>query len=405
MKAVLHNVLCSLLADAIRGRPARITLDLSPREWDRLMAVALQHDILALLYPAAAGLPPGTIPNDRLVRWRHHALQAGIQEVRRFHEALAITDAFAARALPCVAFKGMVLRALYPQPDLRTMGDIDLLIRPHDLPAVEVLLLERGLQPMGANAPHYSWRFGPSLIIELHTALFRHSPASLEESFLAGAVARQADSRTYFVPPPEDAAVYQVLHMAKHFLHLGFGLRELADFTLQMERGLSIPGLLERLDVCGTGRFGRAVLLAARQELGHSLPEETTSAWNIPREAVDRLSEAILSAGTHGMTNAENSLSLAAGSRVDGSVPDSGPPARWRFLGWLLFPSTPDLHPRYAYVTSHRYLLPVAWIHRLVRTAILTPAVAFTSLRFGLRYLLKGSRLQQLQADLGLLHP
>lgn len=398
----MQAVLCSLLSDAIRGRPARDIPPFSPGEWNRLMEAALRRGILALLYPAAAGLPAGTIPADRLTRWRHLALQAGIGEARRFHLALEATDAFAKRALPCVAFKGMVLRALYPQPDLRTMGDIDLLLRPADLPAAEDLLRKQGHRPVGVNTLHHTWRAGPGLLIELHTALLPRSPGTLEDAFFAGATPHRADNRVYSSPSPEDAAFYQVLHMAKHFRYLGFGLRELADFTLQVEKGLSLPRLLERLDAAGVGKFGRAVLLAARNRLALKLPDETAAAWNIPAETVDRLGDDILNAGIHGGDNLGNALSLAA-IRQDGT--ESGSRARWRLLLWLLFPPAGDLLPRYAYARSRRWLLPLAWVHRLARTAVLSPAAACTVLGFALRHLVAGNPRQRFQADLGLLQP
>ena len=405
MRAQLQTVLCSLLGDAIRGRAPRSLPALSPQAWGHLLDLALQHSVFAILYPVLTELPKGTIPEAQLGRWRLLALQAGIQEVRRFHEALDLTSALAERSLECVAFKGMALRALYPQPALRTMGDIDLLIRPAGLLAAEALLRERGLGPVGVNAHHHSWRSGPGLFVELHTALFKHSDGALEQDFFSHALPHREAGRSYCAPAPEDAAVYQMLHMAKHFRYLGFGLRELADLVLQSEQGLSLARVLERLDACGTGRFGRAVLLVAHRLLDLNLPEATVAAWNIPPAIVARLEEAILSSGTHGKTNIENALFLAASTQEHAETSASPSPARWRFLVWFFFPAASDLHPRYAYATRHRGLLPLAWIHRLARTALLAPATAWAMLRFGVRYLCVGNQRRRFERDLGLSQP
>lgn len=405
MRAQLQAVLCSLLGDAIRGRTPRDIPALPPHAWNRLMELALQHSVLAILYPAIAGLPPGTIPESLLGRWHLLTLQAGIQEARRFQEALDLTSALADRSVACVAFKGMVLRALYPQPDLRTMGDIDLLIRPEDLLAAEALLQERGLRPVGVKGHHHAWRSGPGMFIELHGALFEHSAGALEQAFFAHAIPHQETSRSYCAPAPEDAAVYQVLHMAKHFRYLGFGLRELADLVLQCEQGLALSRVLERLDACGTGRFGRAVLLVAHRLLNLNLPETDRAAWSIPQATVAHLAEVILSAGTHGMTNVENALFLAASSQGHGELPNSTPPARWRFLLWLFFPAASELHPRYAYAAKHHGLLPLAWAHRLARAALRAPGAAWAVLRFGGRFLFTGHRRRRFERDLGLFQP
>jgi len=405
MRAQLQTVLCSLLGDAIRGRPHRNRPALSPYAWNHLLDLALQHSVLAILYPALVGMPQGTVPAALLDRWQLLTLQAGIQEARRFQEALALTSALAERSIACVAFKGMVLRTLYPQPDLRTMGDIDLLVRPADLLMAEALLQERGLRPVGVNAHHHSWRSGPGLFVEVHTALFKKSDGALEQTFFAQAIPHQEAGRRYCAPAPEDAAVYQILHMAKHFRYLGFGLRELADLVLQCEQNLSLARVLERLDACGTGRFGRAALLVAGRLLDLHLPEVTVAAWNIPPATVTRLAETILSAGTHDKTNIENALFLAAKSQEYGTTAASAPPARWRFLVWFFFPTASALHPRYAYATKHRGLLPLAWIHRLARTALLAPATAWAMLRFGVRYLCMGNQRRRFERDLGLSQP
>jgi hypothetical protein len=378
---------------------------LSPQAWGHLLDLALQHSVFALLYPALAGLPRGSIPASLLGRWRLLTLQAGIQEARRFQEALELTSALAERSIACVAFKGMVLRTLYPQPDLRTMGDIDLLVRPADLLAAEALLQERGLGLVGATALHHSWRSGPGLFLELHTALFKHSDGALEAAFFTHAITQEAAGRRYGAPAPEDAAVYQILHMAKHFRYLGFGLRELADLVLQCEQGLSLARVLERLEAFGTGRFGRVVLLVASRLLDLQLPADTVAAWNIPTALVARLADTILSAGTHGEFNIDNALFLAARIQEHGELSISTPPARWRFLVWFFFPAASDLHPRYAYASQHPGLLPLAWLHRLARTALLAPLTAWAMLRFGLRYLCVGNQRRRFESDLGLPQP
>jgi hypothetical protein len=145
------------------------------------------------------------------------------------------------------------------------------------------------------------------------------------------------------------------------------------------------------------------VLLVARDRLDLKLPPEA-GAWTVSRDTVNRLAEDVLRAGVHGRENVEHSLSGRIPRRA-ALEPGAAPRGRWRVLVWLLVPPAAGLGPRYGYARANRWLLPLAWFHRLVRTTLLAPAAAWSILRFGFRYLVSGSRRERLQGDLGLRQP
>jgi len=95
-------------------------------DWQGLFALARQHGVVTLLYDAILRLPPERQPQgDMALSWalsaertRHHfAHQAEVLQslARRSKEA----------ALPMLLVKGMELACLYPVPDSRACGDID----------------------------------------------------------------------------------------------------------------------------------------------------------------------------------------------------------------------------------------------------------------------------------------
>lgn len=390
-----RGVLFALLAAAIRNRTPAPPQALSSPEWARLIGTADAANLLPLLYPAAACCSgPGAPPPTRLATWRKTAYQAAMIEERRMREGLKVTAALAHQGLPCIAFKGMALRDLYPHPALRTMGDIDLLVRQEDVPSAEDTLKTLGFRRVGEKAFQSSWSSGPGSLIELHSALLEEPQPELERLFFEHAVVRQTAGGTFRAPAPEDAAVYQVLHMAKHLRYLGFGLRDLADLALLLEQGVDVGRLMARLDGCGAGTFGRAVLLVCRAVLALRLSAKTTAAWEIPPDTLRRLTDEIVSAGVHGKNSPEREWSR----RVAVQTGDS--PGRF-FLAQA-FPSTNELGHRYGYSRSRSWLLVAAWMHRLIRAAALTPRQTCQGLRLALRARFGTDQRRVLLAKLGL---
>lgn len=114
----------------------------SELEWRLAGAAAVAHGVSPLLAGFSTWAPPGW--QDFLASQREHV------EIRqqRIAGLLAQMDARARRmALPLVALKGSALHALglYIAGE-RPMADIDLLVRPRDLPVVQALLEEMGYE-------------------------------------------------------------------------------------------------------------------------------------------------------------------------------------------------------------------------------------------------------------------
>ena len=118
--------------------------------------------------------------------------------LQRRHETLALLDILAREpAIPVVLLKGMALAAsLYPDPALRPMNDVDLLVPSALLSQAAARLRAEGytyeghnhMQRLGAaqlyQVSFTSQRTEPHLLIELHTTFPHLSPAG-EEAAIA----------------------------------------------------------------------------------------------------------------------------------------------------------------------------------------------------------------------------
>jgi len=119
--------------------------------WKFLFAMAERHGLQPLLYQALSG---GRLADEQAVPAEElHALQRAYQT--NLHKALLlsrelirIVDHLTALGIEVMPYKGLALaEALYGDIASRQTGDIDLLIRPRDLPRIRQAVGELGYKP------------------------------------------------------------------------------------------------------------------------------------------------------------------------------------------------------------------------------------------------------------------
>ena len=121
--------------------------------WLGLLAEAKQHNVLPQVYHVAEGLLPPEIRAAYSQEFRRQLY--AILRVTGLHNEmhLLLTQA----GIPYVVLKGCVSSSYYPQPELRTLGDVDLLIRRENREKVHGLMLGEGysLDPESEEHRHH----------------------------------------------------------------------------------------------------------------------------------------------------------------------------------------------------------------------------------------------------------
>lgn len=147
-----------------------------------------------------------------------------------------ICDALEKAETDFIPLKGSVLRRLYPEPWMRTSADIDVLVTPQQLQkACEVLSKLDGysLESEGSHDVKFLTQNG--VYLELHFDLMEDSVGEGFSSVLKnawnyaesveGCVHHKAFRNEFFL-------LYHIVHMAKHFLSGGCGIRPFVDLLL-----------------------------------------------------------------------------------------------------------------------------------------------------------------------------
>jgi hypothetical protein len=237
--------------------------------WEALVAASRREGVSALLHRALAGVPgvppPVTARLGALERdtWARNAWLTA-----RWAEAVGALDG---AGVASVTLKGMALiHAVYPDPGLRPMADVDLLIRPGDLPAARAALAGLGYRTSGP-ALEAAERFrGFQHFVRDITILDLHWDAANYTRFAGivgvdhdGLWARrrplEAAGARGAMPAPEDL----LLHVALHLV-LGSDFGRLVWYA-------DLDAIVRRLPVDWDAALREAERWRARAALGRAL--------------------------------------------------------------------------------------------------------------------------------------
>jgi len=118
-----------------------------PIDWSVLLSLAQHHGVTPLLCRTAACCT-GLFPREILSVLHCRFQETARANLMRLGELARVLDTLTAGKISVIPFKGPNLGCyVYGDVALREFSDLDVLIRPNDLPAAKKLLLEAGYSP------------------------------------------------------------------------------------------------------------------------------------------------------------------------------------------------------------------------------------------------------------------
>ena len=370
------NVLfLAILKAALHGERPELPSNIPTEQWQALFHLAGIHKVLPLIYEAVYRHPSlaGTALLGRAKQQVRHQV---VMQTLRTEEFLALNDELQAAGVNPLIVKGIVCRSLYPQPDHRPSGDEDVLIPPAQLGLCHQALTRFGMTTTAqAQAYELPYRKADSpLYIELHQHLFPPEQAAYGDlnRFFADvhrrAITVQIQGHSIRTLDHTDHLFYLICHAFKHFLHSGFGIRQVCDillFTNAYGAVVDWPQILKNCRAIRAERFAGAIFAIGRRHLGLDVRQAAyPESWQALEVDEMPILLDLLSAGLYG--DASMSRKHSSNITLDAmAAQKTGKKARGALLS-SVFPSARQLKGRYPYLKKHPYLLPVAWGSRLL---------------------------------------
>lgn len=234
--------------------------------WDpqALARMILRQSLVTMVYP--------TICRQTDERWSEvkgllkqaydRAVHQGMVQEYEFQTLL---EEMERDGIDCLPLKGWVMREYYPDPLMRSMGDLDVLVREMDSRRMQEWMEARGYSAESMDpTTHDSYTKPPCFNIELHHCLVGKiylQQTAWQENGLASLWRkeyRMEGKKHVYRFSDEDFLVFHLLHFYKHFTRSGVGIRPLVDlfvFLQAKEDGLDRDYLKHQLDALHLAAF------------------------------------------------------------------------------------------------------------------------------------------------------
>ncbi len=267
-----------------------------------------------------------------------------------------IKKLFCAESIKFVPFKGVILRELYPEPEARTMGDIDLLIEKGRQKQVKKLLCANGFVCTVCAAGEWVYTKG-GVTAEIHTSIINGKiGSSSADVFFENAISKAEFNGCEGRFPAQYHFEYILAHLAHHFDYNGAGIKMVLDLAVLLKNSeINIEQAETDFKKMGLGKFAKIILAICKKWFGYG--KEC-------KYPIQKTEDFIASHGAFGNVSRNKAVVVERTKLARGS-------ANGKFSAKLalLFPSYEEMCAL-SYITflkGRRWLTPLAWIYRFFR--------------------------------------
>ncbi|MBQ0066445.1 MAG: nucleotidyltransferase family protein [Firmicutes bacterium] len=308
--------------------------------------------------------------------YKELAIQKVSSQIVRTSQFLDLYSYLEKRGLHPIIVKGLALRNIYPKSNFRTSCDEDILIQPEEKYLYHEALLEYGMSQLDSKE-------------DIDT--------SFEMSYIQESTGLYIEAHQYLIPPESKAygdlnkyfkdinieyieynghlirtldvtshVFFLICHSFKHFLHSGFGIRQISDLVIFSSK---------YADCIDWGRIEAQSkdmnafdFVRAMYKIGTNLLPENNyltyiKDWDIESIDDSSLLLDVLESGVHGASDITRLHSSNITLNAVSSSKEQKKKKNSVFSS--VFLPVNSLKGKYTYLESYPFLLPVAWIQRV----------------------------------------
>ncbi|MDE6615600.1 MAG: nucleotidyltransferase family protein [Lachnospiraceae bacterium] len=242
-----ENLLCHLLEYAINGKHFNGIGNYTADEYNKAIKTAAMHNVLPLLYDTLDNA--GTSGDILTEKVENMALQAVQQSYHLLFLSKYVINILEENGIKAVLLKGSSTASLYPVPELRKSGDVDLLLEnAGSVDKAGSILIKAGFRMETEQHAHHHvvYKSPDGIDVELHSLLVEPFDNNRINNYLEKAKAGifkdncRKDVMGIELPVLSEPfhAFYLLLHMLQHFLRSGFGLKLICDWAVFWNRDI-----------------------------------------------------------------------------------------------------------------------------------------------------------------------
>lgn len=334
---------------------------ISSANFQLLPHIAKEQGVASFVYDGArrAGIP---IPDIIGQQWKNHITASMFQNERLLSAQNAVIRCFEQAHIPVAVLKGSSIARYYSQPELRALGDIDILVKKTDICTARELLLQNGYKEEEYKHGFHIGFSKNGVTIELHEQVtaFPDTPGGQEaqkiaDGFLDNLDVGSVSGYDFPVLSRSNQAMSLLLHMVRHMFEGGIGLRQLCDWMVfaAAESSHFSDEICPVLRRCGMLEFAEVATKTCVEYLGLD-PACCLWCGDVDEQTCTLFIDAVFHGGNMGSANTDTMGSLFTDEKSMGS--NTSP------IKAFLQKMNRRTYKSFPFVERCKILLPLFWL-------------------------------------------
>ena len=268
------------------GSAKEIPDSLKDADWKELYCIAQMQALLGVLFYGIRRLPKELAPEQKLlIQWMAMAEIIRKQNVRLFLDSVNVCQNFKNEGFANCILKGQGNALLYPDPYMRTSGDIDIYLaggRNRVMQYINKVCPNQVMRYHHVDFPVMKTpievHFTPSyMFFPVHNRRVQEWFKEVMDLQCSNVVKLPDGYGEITMPTMNFNVIYILSHLYRHVFTEGIGLRQLIDYYFVLVKSeeqsvTNLTALQHELKNLGLWKFAQAVMYVLHETLG--LPEE-----------------------------------------------------------------------------------------------------------------------------------
>ena len=344
----IYLLSCFLSGDAPKGRET---------DFEELYHLADIHDVSAIVAQELKLVESEWKPTGLIASHFTQTIGLTVREYQKKEQVYsAVKKILTAAEIPHLFVKGAIIKEYYPIPEMRTSGDIDVIVKPESFDTVlNIVHANSNLMTLVEHTTNVIVVKMNGIEVEIHSSADVGS-GYFENVFSLCSV---SNGFTYELDDT-DHLLYIICHLAKHLAYRGAGIRMLMDIDV-MIRHIPNFNLEAFLLLCDKANIRKtAEALISLSVYWFHTPVQQTVDFTADSKLLESFENVILDGGSFGYEMNAIPLRYIAADNTQLTLFN-----KIKVLLKMAFPSREYLKKCYPYYNNHASLYPVARINRV----------------------------------------
>lgn len=315
-------------------------------DFEHLYNIAVKHKIEVLV--GYAFLPyKDSIAPEKWSMYEKSMYMAAMDEVNRDYAVKELDRVFTENDIDYMHLKGHIIKNIYPISHMRTMSDLDILVKPEQRELIYKLVGQMGYKIAYENVREFNYI--KKVAFEFHLDMISEKYKLYHDYYEDIWYKGKKIKDNLFELSDEDYFIYHIVHMAKHYKGAGTGIRSFVDvfvFLKNKQQFLDWDYIYSELGKINLEKFAKNVISLSQMWFVNGNTDEK----------LKKMAEYVYASGVYGCKAHAEVFRTVQVERMGGA----------RTIISMVFPDMHVMSELYPILIKYKFLLPFFWIKRLV---------------------------------------